>query len=121
MSYDLSVVAAEVQNALASRGRGAQTQLAHHLGVAVQTVNKWAKGQTTPDQERWPEIEAFFGWESGYLIRLALGQPIPMKLSASGIDLTELERLDPEGYQSVLSQADLLLRRARERRRRRAR
>lgn len=67
MAFDPDVPAQLIVGELFTRGRGSQTRLAEAIGVTVQTVNKWAKEQTTPEPSRWPAIEAYFGWPTGTL------------------------------------------------------
>lgn len=64
-SYNVAVLTEMIAEAVAGAGRGAQTRLAETVGVEVQTVNKWVKGQTHPDPARWALIEGHFGWPEG--------------------------------------------------------
>lgn len=71
-SYKVGVLTEMISGEVARRGRGAQTRLAEAAGVTVQTVNKWVQGQTHPESERWPSIEAHFGWDDGEIARRVL-------------------------------------------------
>ena len=42
-------------------------------------------------------------------------EPEPLELSASGVDLDELRRVDPDAYELIVAQAQLALERARRR------
>lgn len=67
VAYNTSVVTQRIASYIASSGRGSQVKLAKALGVQPQTVNKWVKGQTCPEPERWAELEAAMGLEEGTL------------------------------------------------------
>lgn len=62
-SYNVAVLTEMIAEATAKRGD--QTRLAEAVGVEVQTVNKWVKGQTHPDPARWAAIEEHLGWPEG--------------------------------------------------------
>lgn len=49
----------------ASPNAGTQTALAEEVGVKVQTVNKWLKGEIQPKSFRWSRIEDACGWNRG--------------------------------------------------------
>jgi hypothetical protein len=68
--YDTQAVRAYVADLIANAPRGTQAKLARKLGKPVQTVNKWARRSTCPDQENWPGIEAYFRLEPGTLAGL---------------------------------------------------
>lgn len=61
----------EVARLIADGGRGTATRLARHLGVSNATVSKWTNGQTNPDPDHWPGIEAFFDLPAGALSQLS--------------------------------------------------
>lgn len=75
MPYDSSMVATAIDDALTAQGRGSRTRLASALKVSNATVSKWSQGQTTPDIERWGELEDYFGWPQGHLAKLS-GLPV---------------------------------------------
>lgn len=89
-----------------TRNRGAQTALAHQLGVKVQTVNKWVKGQTTPDPSRWPDIETALGLPDGHL-----ATAVGLDTAPSAVDrLDRLEaRVDRLETLLVARDSDLVL------------
>lgn len=39
--------------------------MAEAVGVTPQTINKWAMGQTMPEPDRWPAVEAFLELDDG--------------------------------------------------------
>ena len=102
-AYKSDMLTAMIRDELASRPRGAAARLAEATGVTPQTVTKWSKGEVTPEPERWPVIEAHFGWPDGEITRRvvpALGTDTTLdlieKLSGNVLDLAdrvaELER-----------------------------
>lgn len=84
-----------IKDGIDRRGHGSQTRLAEAVGVRVQTVNKWVKGQTVPDPDRWADIDRFFGWDEGSLALAAMRNH----------DLAAVPALPPLG---PLSKADRL-------------
>lgn len=90
------LIAAEIERRTQAEGPGAQTRLAEALQVRVQTVNKWVKGQTTPEPRRLPEIEAALEMEPGTLTSAAgLAGPTPpgsvlARLEAAEAEVAEL-------------------------------
>lgn len=88
--------------------------------MTPQAVRNYFGGLREPRPAQLERLEAALDLPAGSLAGMLAGQvetPAPIRLSASGTALDELRELDPEGYESVLAQARLLLRRARERRR----
>lgn len=73
-SYNADMVAAMLTRRLDALGRGSQTRLADAVGVRVQTVNKWVKGQTVPERDKWPLIEEHLHLSPGS-IKQAAGVP----------------------------------------------
>lgn len=71
-TYNHSMVNIVIAKELERQGRGSQTRLAEHVGVRVQTVNKWVQGQTSPERFRFHAIEEFFGWKENALLGLHL-------------------------------------------------
>lgn len=102
-----------------------QTQLGDLVGVKQQSVAKWEDGGTITIERLEAIAEVL-----QIPVRILLGEPtnettVPsrsndadhvLELSASGVDLEELRRLDPQAYELIVRQAELALDRARERR-----
>lgn len=95
-----SLVVGRVAEALAAGNRGIQSRLAEHLGVAVQTVNKWSRRQTVPQPGSFGAIEAFFGWPPGTLLALHLldvgassGDPRLDRVEVARADLVVLKEI----------------------------
>lgn len=94
--YDTQVIRAYVSRLIKNAPRGTQAQLARHLGVPVQTVNKWARESTCPIQQNWPGIESYFRLEAGTLAGLGgVGEQKLSEVEAAlwdDEDLTETQR-----------------------------
>src|SRR5690349_21312215 len=99
--YNADVVLDIVVDQLERAGRGGQTQLAQHLGVAVQTVNKWRKRQTTPERRWWPGIEEFYDLGDGALSRAAgLGDAGTAEIEDLRADVAQL-RAEVAGFRTL--------------------
>jgi hypothetical protein len=88
-SYKAEVLTTMIVGELDGRPRGTAQRLAEALDVKPQTVAKWRRGETLPEQERWPALEAFFDWPAGEIARQvvpALGHDTTVDLV---INLTE--------------------------------
>lgn len=88
--------AALLREWLAADPTRTQTALGHELGVSQQSVSYWASGDTTPDPEYWPLLEALTGipgvaFLSGRALRaherreLRLAQIRAMRAEAKGV------------------------------------
>lgn len=71
--YKDDVVNDAIIEAINRDGHGAQARLAQRLGESPQTINKWYKRLTTPNIEKWPEIEDALGLEPGTFFTLVMG------------------------------------------------
>jgi transcriptional regulator with XRE-family HTH domain len=92
--------------------------------VTASNIGAWERGQYAPRKratlgvlERVLDGQSELAPVLGMTVR-SDGDP-PPELSASGADLDELRRLDPEAYEQIIGFARLALDRARQRRRRR--
>lgn len=74
-SYNAGMVTTIIREAIEAEGRGAQSRVARDVGVAVQTVNKWVKGQVHPEPARWPRIEEALGLEPGTIEQRSGSRP----------------------------------------------
>lgn len=103
--------------------------------VTGSAVGGWLRGETEPERDRVFALERVLGTPPGTLsgilgyapttptvvtAKVDVGQPA-VRISASGVDLDELRRLDPEAYEAIIRQAEIALDRARDRRRGRRR
>ena len=95
-------------------GMGIQSDLARHLGVSPQSVNKWSAHQTQPRKALWSQIEDYFELNEGDLWRHAGydGRPVsPTTLTPSGQTIPQrLAAL--EGHVAGLNQTLLDIREA---------
>lgn len=90
--YDSKALGKYVADLIEVAPRGTQAKLARHMGVAVQTVNKWAQRSCAPVQENWPGIESYFGLEEGTLAGLGgVGEQKLSTLEAAIYDAAELD------------------------------
>ena len=64
----MSVIGQNIR-ALRAKSKTSQAQLAHFLGIQMQTVSKWEHASCSPDIEKLPEIAAFFGVSIDELFR----------------------------------------------------
>lgn len=87
------MVANALNDALTAQGRGSRTKLAQAMRVSNATVSKWAQGQTTPEIERWGELEQYFDWPAGHLARLS-GLPI----TSSTVEIGGLQLRGPADF-----------------------
>lgn len=97
------------------------------IKVTGSAVGEWLRGESEPSRDKVFALERLLEAEPGTFSHLlgyappvmhaALG-PLDAHISASGVDLDELKRLDPEAYDAILRQAEIALDRARGRRRR---
>lgn len=124
--FGIALRRARERAALSQRALGAAVAKEEGLSEPItgQAVGLWERGASEPGRDRIATIERVLGLPSGELAQrlgytFLAGEPI--RMSASGVDLEELRTLDPEGYESIRTQAELLLRRARERKRARRR
>lgn len=103
--YDTRVIRELIADAVEDGGRGEQTRLAETVGVRVQTVNKWVKGQTSPEPRWWPAIEAHFGWPNGHIRRRSdTGMRIiddMREIGASGDYNSRIPRLPPAAQRYI--------------------
>lgn len=106
-------------------------EAAAEMGVTQPTVSRWLRG-TPPDVGRIQALAGFLSVSEAQVEELVmrarrdqlerrraeLAETIdePIELSAHGGDLEALRQEDPEGYELVMQQARLLLKRARDRR-----
>lgn len=89
-------------------------------GVTASAVGDWERGGSYPSRPKVFALEKVLGLAAGDLTRYLGFMPSnpdeDLELSASGVDLDELRRLDPDAYELIVRQAELALDRARERR-----
>jgi len=104
------------------------------ITVTGSAVGEWCRGESEPSRDKVFALERIFDLFPGHFTRL-LGYEPPtevtgkasvkgggkaggrgVRISASGVDLDELRRLDPEAYQAIIRQAEIALDRARDRR-----
>lgn len=105
------------------------------IHVTGSAVGGWLRGESEPTRERVFALERVLGADPGTLsgplgfsptvpsvvtAKVRIPQPA-VRIEASGVDLSELRRLDPEAYEAIIRQAEIALDRARERRRGRRR
>lgn len=64
----MSVIGQNIRR-LRAQSKVSQAQLAHFLGIQMQTVSKWEHASCSPDIEKLPEIAAFFGVSIDELFR----------------------------------------------------
>lgn len=104
------------------------------IKVTGSAVGEWLRGESEPSRDKVFALERLLEAEPGSLSKLLGYVPtttrigfenigeVPLKnitVSASGVDLNELARLDPEAYEAIMRQAEIALDRARGRSRRR--
>lgn len=89
-----------------------QVELGERIGVRQQSVVKWEQGITKPSTSRLASIATALGVTADQLLG---GESLRPEMSASGIDLDELRRVDPEMYAQIEQMARLALDRANER------
>lgn len=105
-----------------------QREVVDAAGVSEPTYRAIENGRTEAGDLTLAAVSRGLEWPSEALGRIKAGEDPEgfdsadffdepsIRLSASGVDLDELRELDPEGYQTVLAQIDLLVRRARKQR-----
>lgn len=102
-----------------------QVELGARVGVKQQSVQKWESGASSLSARRLEEVADALGVPVGDLLgdirrtmtdHIGMTDEATVELSASGVDLEELHRLDPEQYDAIMRQAELALDRARQRR-----
>lgn len=97
-----------------------QAELATSLGVGQQTVSKWETGVTTPRPRALSQLAEQLEVPMTRLLTLAgylEGGHDQVHVAASGTDLDELRREDPEAYELVMEMARTALARVRQGRR----
>lgn len=102
-----------------------QVELGAKVGVKQQSVQKWESGASSLSARRLEAVANALGVPVGDLLgnitrtvtdHVGATDDTQVELSASGVDLEELHRLDPEQYDAIMRQAELALDRARQRR-----
>lgn len=105
-------------------GAPRQADLADQAGISDTTWNLAETGKVV-GQRSLAKIALVLGWTASSAAEvlaggeptLASGAAAAIQVDASGTDLSELARLDPEAYELVMRQAALALDRARDRNR----
>ncbi len=107
-----------LRQAIAS-SRYNQTTLAAAIGIERGTLSRYISGVRTPDVDMVHEIEQALGVPlAGHLNYRSIFDAAPdgeIAIAASGVDLEELRRRDPEAYDQILGLARIALDRARDR------
>lgn len=96
-----------------------QVDLAEALGITQQTVSDWERDIGLPHRTRASDLDRILGLPPRTVLLAIYGEEDEdeVQVSASGVDLDELQRRDPEGYEQIIEMARHLLVQARRRRR----
>lgn len=115
------------QRGLTQQGLADLLETNEQIVVTASAVGEWCRGESEPTRDKVFALERVLGTAAGDLSR-TLGYEPPnvvtgtaslsvggLEMSADGRDLDELRETDPEGFEALMVQARILLKRNRDR------